>query len=283
MVEEAFDLSRFGAGGELYAPWVLKPNQRPELLEELRLRKSEDLVILIGPYKEYGFLLRELIPHHSVQGVLDGEDFLITFCGACNAGVHMIPVIDGVTHHFRVIGAYNGQAVFQDDETRSIWNHVTGVCMHGPLEGRRLVVKALRMSTAAKEMIENPNLPVFVSGQTLASLIQVFAVRKLLGYFQNWLPRRFLRTMTEVDGRLPKLTMGLVVQVDTEIRFYAFSDIFDGMSDILGSETLTFSTDPVPQVVDHNGGRPFQMLMRWYAFVLTYPEGSLYKPPGGKT
>ena len=50
----------------------------------------------------------------------------------------MTPVVNGKTHRFGVRGLYNGLLLMGDYETGSYWDHITGVCVHGPLSGHQL-------------------------------------------------------------------------------------------------------------------------------------------------
>jgi len=40
--------------------------------------------------------------------------------------------------HFDNVGLYDGLFVMQDRETRTLWNHITGEALYGPMVGRTL-------------------------------------------------------------------------------------------------------------------------------------------------
>ncbi len=50
----------------------------------------------------------------------------------------MVPTIDGRMHHFINVGLYDALFVMQDTESRTLWNHITGEALYGPLVGRSL-------------------------------------------------------------------------------------------------------------------------------------------------
>ena len=51
---------------------------------------------------------------------------------------------------FENVGLYDGLFVMQDDETRTLWNHITGEALYGPHVGRTLgpMGNMLQMSAA---------------------------------------------------------------------------------------------------------------------------------------
>jgi hypothetical protein len=46
--------------------------------------------------------------------------------------------VDGRALHFRLFGINNQNFIMRDEETGSWWQQVTGQCIHGPLQGKRL-------------------------------------------------------------------------------------------------------------------------------------------------
>jgi len=146
------------------------------------------------------------------------------------------------------------------------------------MEGEKLEVTGLRMSTVGDEMKINPKLNMFIAGQSIKEKIMVLMIKVMLGKSKNWLPARFFKTMTEVDDRLPIMALGLAVQIGDTIKFYERNQISDGMKDTIDGKTITLFTGTVPYAVAEKGKRPFQLFMRWYGYNLTYPQGVLYIP-----
>ncbi len=275
----SFDLSRVHWEHGKFSPWHV--DHQPNTLKNVRLEDSEELVIVNLGGHEYGFLKRELVYHHIIQGKLDGTDFLMTFCGVCNAGALFDPRIDGVVHRFREIGVYNGLQIFQDDETKSLWNHLTGECLHGALEGKRLpLFGSPGMSTYGLALKSDPDFPLFISGKAkVFRAIMNFVIKVILGENnKNWLPPHFEKTLPKLDDRLPKMTMGLALKTgDTaSIRFFPVA-LLKGKSFLTvdGAEYDVSFIEGVPTIQSKDGSMPFQLFTRWYAFSLTYPKGTL--------
>jgi len=275
----SFDISRVHWEHGKFNPWYLDSQSNP--IKDVRLENSEELMIISLGDQEYGFLKRELVYHHVIQGKLNNADFILTFCGVCNAGAIFDPKVDGIVRKYREIGVYNGQQIFQDDETRSLWNHLTGECLYGDAEGKCLeMINSPRMSTYGIEIKINPDLPLFISGKAkVFRAIMNFVIKVILGRSnKNWLPPHFEKTLPKIDGRLPKMTMGLAVKINkvSPMFFYPCSVLKDKPSlTIGGSEFILSFIGGVPTVKSKDGEMPFQIFTRWYAFSLTYPNGKL--------
>lgn len=84
----------------------------------------------------------------------------------CNAGVVTSPVINGREHRFREVGVYNGQMIFSDDETGTLWNHLTGQALHGPLLGTTLPVSTLGFTTVGARAAGDAGAPGVRLGET---------------------------------------------------------------------------------------------------------------------
>ncbi len=278
-MSEEFDISRVHWEKNKFRPWYL--NQAPTKIDDLKIDPDEELIVVELAGKAIGFVQREVVYHHIIQGNLDKTDFLLTFCGVCNAGVLMSPILDGKLYHFREIGVYNGQQIFEDIETKSLWNHLTGEALHGELKGKNLEITGfLRMTTLGEEKKSNPNLPIYISGQQkFYQNIMRFVIKVILGKWnKNWLPPHFEKTLPTVDNTLPKMTMGLAVKIKNKTRFYPLELIKNGITDNLEGETIELQlANKIPIAKKLDGDLPFQLFTRWYAYILSYPKGELYK------
>jgi hypothetical protein len=276
---DSFDISRVHWEHGKFSPWYLSGDAH--LLNDLRLGSAEELIVIVLDGQEFGFLKRELIYHHIIQGKLNRADFVLTFCGVCNAGALFDPKIEGLSHRYREIGIYNGQQIFQDEETKSLWNHITGECLYGDLKGKRLdLINTPRMTTYGAEVKANPDLPLFVSGKAkVFRAIMNFVIKVILGSpNRNWLPPHFEKTLPEIDDRLPKMTMGLAVRPtkNGQVLFFPISLLKNKSMLTIGKEDFSLSFDGgVPTLKSIDGEMPFQLFTRWYAFSLTYPAGKL--------
>jgi len=161
----------------------------------------------------------------------------------------LVPTIDGKLHHFSNLGLYDGLFVMQDAETKTLWSHITGEALYGPLVGRNLgpvgnllqmnVKQALAMDS--KTQIAISDRIYFAGGRQLGSTGDL---RQLGGSRQNGpnpnagLNARFIPTLGKEDPRRPRMELGLGVWTSTTHRYYpmerirehdrAFIDQLDG-------------------------------------------------------
>ena len=199
-----------------------------------------------------------------------------------------------------------------DEETGSIWNHITGRAVYGPLEGTTLPVFNLLHMTAEQALDRYPELSVAISDRP---------VRGRRGFFASFAERvPFLRegfrsTIVKEDTRLPTMDIGLGVWTDSDQRYYpmeavlaagaALVDDFDGRRLVVYVEPGAYSLDAFfteEQRVSADGSsitvgnelvleggvlkdgsgrrlemeRPLQLFSRWYGFALTFPGTTIY-------
>ena len=219
-------------------------------------------------------------------------------------------MVDGKVHHFRARGLYNGLSMLGDDETGSIWNHITGRAVYGPLEGYALPVSNLLHMTAEQALERYPGLSVAISDRPIRGRRRFFdplADRILRPGFRS--------TIVKEDTRLPTMDIGLGVWTESEALYYpmevvhaaggAIVDDFDGRRLLVYVEPGTYSLDAFfteegtitvedsrlrvgEELVLKSGvlrdatgervemDRPLQLFSRWYGFALTFPGTAIY-------
>ena len=216
----------------------------------------------------------------------------------------MTPTVNGETHHFSVGGVYDGLFVMVDRETETLWNHVTGEAMHGPLRGADLPTSNLLQMNVRQALAMDVNMRVAISDRPYSST--PFAPANP----DPTLPDSFVPTLGTEDARRPRMDIGLGVWADGSSRYYpmemlrqngnAFIDEFDGRRLLVfiqpesatpaalfvNATSVTWSQEEVRLdtgvvvraglLVDQNGRpmpleRPQQMFTRWCGFALTFP------------
>ena len=199
-----------------------------------------------------------------------------------------------------------------DDETESIWNHITGRAVYGPLEGSTLPLFNLLHMTAGQAVDRYPGLSVAISDRPVRGRRGFFAP---LADRVPFLREGFRSTIVREDTRLPTMDIGIGVWTEAEQRYYpieavhaaggALVDDFDGRRlvvyvepsayslDAFFTEERTVSVDDSYLMVggelvleggvlkDASGRRlemerPLQLFSRWYGFALTFPGTTIY-------
>jgi Protein of unknown function (DUF3179) len=229
----------------------------------------------------------------------------------CNTGVSLAPTIDGQIHHFFAGGLYDGLAVLQDTETGTLWNHVTGEAMHGPLMGSQLGVSNLLQMNVAQALEMDPGMRIAISDQPYS--VRVIRTTDL----RAGLSSLFEGTLGAEDERRDRMELGIGVWKGEEARFYPMASLRQSGSVLLdefdGREILLYidpsTSTPAALYLDVDGARkqgreiwlsdgsvirsgvlygptgepvtidrPFQLFTRWYGFSLTFPDVDIYTP-----
>lgn len=248
-------------------------HERPDLAD------AEHLLVLERNGERRGFRMKELALHHVAQGELGGEPFCLSFCVVCATAVDLRPVHDGRVLQLSAGGWADAEGLLVDDNTGSYWDPVQGLALTGPLAGLRLPVRPVEWLTVAAARAAEPDLPVHLSE------VERWHPRWL--FVRYWIPRLtqavrfppgFHETVGEIDPRRPLLETGLGVVAEGEARFFPLTAIHGGGREIWLGRTLEIVPGRLgsfPQARWAGGGRPFQLLSRWYGFARRWPGTSL--------
>lgn len=194
-----------------------------------------------------------------------------------------MPVINRKVYHFRPYGLLNGLVILIDKETHSLWDHISGEAIDGPLKGHQLDIWPLQLTTVRAALMEHPDIEISFSSYRsfrkwlAGSLYPKFIHAKvLLPFFFRWTMK------TKPDARLPELTQGLGVIFDGRTKYYPFSTIpSNGLEDRWLQRTLRVQRrkiDGVPYAIWRDiNEQPMQLLTRWYGFSFTFPDCEIYK------
>lgn len=160
----------------------------------------------------------------------------------------MVPTIDGKLHHFSNVGLYNGLFVMQDAESKTLWNHILGEALYGPLVGRNLgPVGNLLQMNIKQALAMDPKTQIAISDRVYFAGGRQFGSAgdpPAGGSRQNGpnsnaeMSARFVPTLGKEDPRRPRMELGLGVWSGATRRYYpmerirersrAFMDQLDG-------------------------------------------------------
>jgi hypothetical protein len=193
----------------------------------------------------------------------------------CNTGTRLVPTIDGRTHRFNNVGLYDALFVMQDAETKTLWNHITGEALFGPLVGRRLgppgnvlpmtVEQALTVDADTRIAISDR--AYFAGGRQFGAPGRSggraagagrgggVAVRAGAGPARGsrgpdpnaTLSEMFVKTLGREDARRPRMDMGLGVWTGATARYYPMDVIRqrgEALVDVLEGRRVLVYVDP---------------------------------------
>lgn len=258
----------------------------------------------------YVIPMNTVLSYNVIQGRTGDQDWMMTFCNACNTGMVFDPVIEGRRLHFQRRGSYDGLLLIWDEETDSFWQHITGACLHGASQGRRLRVLTPSRQMSAAEAVARAGAIWFLHS-TLTPEQEVLS--KAMEKMRNK-PERvetgIVETIAAEDTRRPRFELGLGVWTGQGSEFFplvllhgqenVYQTTLDGRPLLVYQEPEALA--PVAVYLQStearwqndslrlDGGayiqhdrlytpdgrqptleRPMQLLMRWYGFALTFP------------
>jgi hypothetical protein len=224
----------------------------------------------------------------------------------------MTPIIDGAVHHFRARGLYDGLSLMEDEETGSLWNHITGKSVYGPLQGTSLPVYNLLHTNVKRVLEAYPDIDVAISERPVRGR----GGRMAPGSGQTrQLRQGFQATIVEEDTRRPTMEIGLGIWSGSTARYYPMDVLRDAggaVVDTLAGRTVVVyleresytmaalyadasAATPTDAGLDLSGvgtlrdgvlygadglrleiDRPLQLFTRWYGFALTFPGTTIY-------
>jgi hypothetical protein len=218
-------------------------------------------------------------------------------------------------HTFYGAGFYDGMTLLSDHQTGSYWDHLTGECVAGELQGERLELLSNMLHTTAEHLAQrqpNARLAITALDAGRAGLDDLAETIRTAPQ-PPWLPQ-LQESVTVEDNRLPRFEMGLGVWTDGCARFYPFTALHardNRIFDQIDGKGILVYVDPdtlVPTalyteasdgnwrgetLVLENGQRlregvlyeentpqpmtlPMQLFQRWYGFSITFPGCEIY-------
>ena len=249
-------------------------------LADAKVGPEEMLLVVERARARRAFLVVEMAYHHLAQGELEGEPYLVSFCTICHSGVGLDPRIEGEVYSFSAGGLYNGLVLLIDDQSRSYWDHIRGLAVHGPLQGTQMGVFPLEVTNVRTALRDDPELTLSQSKPSRSARAFGWMSRNTFRR-KGFLPPGFRRTMGPRDERLPEMTHGLGVMVGGDERFYPLSRMTGGLEDELAGRSLRLEVDEETQVPaaywKDDGTRPMQIFSRWYGFAATFPQTDVFE------
>jgi hypothetical protein len=177
---------------------------------------------------------------------------------------------------FNNVGLYDALFVMQDGETKTLWNHITGEALYGPMVGKTLGPLGNVLQLTAKQALAmDPNVRIaisdrayFVNGRQMGTAPGLGGRGPAQGGGHRLgadatLSDMFVPTLGKEDTRRPRMDMGLGIWTDKTRRYYpmerirergeAFLDRIDGRQILVYADPETFA--PAAVFVDAKTAR----------------------------
>ena len=224
----------------------------------------------------------------------------------------MIPTLDGKTYRFVVSGLYDGMFVMKDDQTATLWHHVTGQGIYGEQAGIQLPLSNLLQMNAEQAVKMDANTRIAISERPFS----LDGRKSRYSGSEAKLRPMFIETLGEDDERRARMDMGLGVWSEGAQRYYPIEtlrergnyvlDEFDGQKTLIYLDPVTSTPRAIfveatdvsfqDNAIVLDGGRkiiagqlygahgesapltrPQQMFTRWYGFSLTFTHPDIFE------
>ena len=164
--------------------------------------------------------------------------------------------------HFDNVGLYDALFVMQDQETKTLWNHITGEALYGPLVGTSLgPIGNLFQLSVEQALLRDPSMPIAISNSPYFVNSQAFGAtgplaaggRGMGGRRLNddsQLSAAFAGSLGAEDDRLGRMELGLGIVTNDTVRFYTLDairntgsliDVVDGRNMLVFMDQTTFT------------------------------------------
>lgn len=132
---------------------------------EVSYLEADDLVIAYSSGKESRVYPTRILDFHEiVNDTVDGKAIAITYCPLCGTGVAFSREVDGNILRLGVSGVLHGSdLVLYDEESRSLWQQITGKSFAGRRRGQQLENLPVTMTTWGRWKKEHPDSIVLLS------------------------------------------------------------------------------------------------------------------------
>ncbi len=302
--------------GSVFKPFNVASYQPlKSALDQALIDTATNLMVFEVGQQTLTLVMKQMAYHHVAQGHLNGQAWVAFFCAGCNMGSYAIPVVRDRIHHFRVTGIYNGMSVMSDYETDSSWEHITGECISGPLQGSRLATQSAQYMNAEQVLDYAPQAQIAISKPSgIGRLLDSILLRPMTEAAGYMFPP-FRLSMTQGDNRLPELELGLGIWIGRQARFYPLRAVKandNALTDVLNKQQIVVYMDPIggspvahrsaspvqhwdgDTLVLESGERirngyvttnasqrcpldtPYQQIARWYGFSYMFPECEIF-------
>lgn len=167
--------------------------------------------------------------HHCVNDLVYIKPVLISLCSLCSSGVGFDPMLGRDRRlTFELYGVYQGAMVMRDQQTGSLWTHVEGRCLRGPLSGRQLRPLPVIHATWAQWLGEHPDTLVLSANTPYRDRYRP------LGQLKARLGSGYRRYPSQWRQGLPPEALVLGIRTEEGAWAYPLAALEPVVNDVLG-------------------------------------------------
>lgn len=262
----------------------------PELNDPARVPAAEaswmvdDEVVLgiVANGEAVAYPLRILARHELANDTIGGDELAVVYCTLCRSALVFERNVGGEKLDFLTSGLLlNSNKIMYDPQTGTLWSHLRGVGIGGPLVGTELVVRPVNHMRWSDWVAENPDTevlelprPIFFDNPDRPPIAYDYTPGEAYrSYYENpdvWFP------VLDVpdDFALKTEVVGIERNGDSlAFDVGAFNAIGETTNLEVGGDLLTVEpTGAGVRVFDANGERVVTEQSFWFAWYANHPE-----------
>jgi len=194
------------------------------------LEPDDEVFGLVVSGKPRAYPIGALCYHHVVNDQIESTPIVVTYCVVCSSGIGFDPVVNGRRLTFGFHGIWQGVALVYDRQTRSVWLHLTGECIEGPLKGTVLKPIPGRHVLWSEWERDHPGTEVMGEEDRFRShYFTKDSARRGLDFF----PSGFLPTIENRSDLLPLSALCYGIKTPSAAKAYPFDVLMNVENGIL--------------------------------------------------
>ena len=106
--------------------------------KELEINPKTGVIGVLNKGTAVAYPLDVVIPRHIINDKIIDLNIVVSYCAICRSALVFNAEIDGQALYFKVAAVWRRNMVMIDDQTKSLWQQATGVCIYGRHKGKKL-------------------------------------------------------------------------------------------------------------------------------------------------
>lgn len=197
-------------------------------------------IVVNGHARAYPWWI--VLNYHVVNDIIDETPLLLTLCEACGASSAFSAQIDSEFFALEFSNSFAGLGFgtfkIEDHNTKSVWHPFLGLCLSGPLKGRKLQRIPTQLAKWKDWKRAHPQTEVLLASMDLRESPHALSGSRTIG--ESTMSEDLKKVSNLTDPRLPLHSIILGVNISSEAQ-------------TLGTKTAQGKAYPMKTVEKHGG------------------------------
>jgi hypothetical protein len=260
-------------------PALFKP--RYTVADQADFLRPEDRVLgVVVDDVALAYPIKILNWHELVNGEVNGNPFLISYCPLCGTGMAFSALVKEQRLQFGVSGLlYNSDVLFYDRQSDSLWSQILGQAVSGSMVGEKLQQLPLQHTSWKKWLADYPTTKVLASDQGYS---RDYDADPYAGYEES--RALYFKVAHKAPRRFHTKEKVLGVQLDNQTRAYPFIELRKHgkakFTDQLAGQNFVVNWDLAnnsASITNLRGTPISSTIAFWFAWYAFHPDTEIFK------